>query len=108
MSFEINKPYLMLYASCLASKFGFNDGDAPEDWYDTDREGWHWHATLIELVREHLLPLIPDVEVYELDSIHNPIRATDDCKEFCEASSVEVEISYQQALAAFENAKARQ
>lgn len=70
---------LTLHAECLLSKWGFDDGNVPDDyfaWLDERGEPWpeRWHETLAALVRSRLLPLIAeDVEVFEIDS-HNPIR----------------------------------
>lgn len=62
----------------LLSKWGFNDGDSPDDWHDyceargIEYPGW----PLAALVREFLLPrLNQQVTVTEIDTIHNPIRA---------------------------------
>lgn len=69
----------------LLSKYGFNDGEEPDgliDWmeehdpdygYITDEQ---WHPVLCRLVRTRLLPVLDQaVEVEEIDTIHNPIRA---------------------------------
>lgn len=75
---------LTLISDGLLSKFGFNDGDEPDHWLDWCDEqgidynarGWDWHTTLRRLVREHLLPrLDQQVELTDIDTIHNPIRA---------------------------------
>jgi hypothetical protein len=73
---------VILRADCLLSKWGFGDGDAPDhylDWLDGRElpypEGWH--KILRHLVRTRLLPLvIEDIEVYDIETIHNPIRAS--------------------------------
>lgn len=79
-----DEPTLWLHSACLLSKYGFGDGDEPDAWLDwcDEREidynapGWDWHATLRRLVREHLLPKLDQrVEVYDIETIHNPIRA---------------------------------
>jgi hypothetical protein len=76
---------LYLPSWCLLSKFGFSDGDMPDDLCDwlEDRLGIErardvsWHAVLEALVREHLLPVLDQaVEVVSIETIHNPIRAT--------------------------------
>jgi hypothetical protein len=68
----------------LLSKFGFSDGDMPDDLCDwlEDRLGIEhardmpWHTVLEALVREQLLPVIDQtVEVVSIETIHNPIRA---------------------------------
>jgi hypothetical protein len=73
---------ITLFSSCLLSKWGFNDGDDPDTWVDyCDAHGidWanaEWHPVLIQLVRRYLLPQIEqDVQVVEIQTIHNPIRA---------------------------------
>lgn len=63
-----------LFASGLLSKWGFDDGDLL-DWIyefgDFDR-----HAVLCAVVRQKLLPaLTQKVDVQEIVTIHNPIRA---------------------------------
>lgn len=60
-----------LNASDLWSKFGFCDGDL-----FTDFSGLP-HEILVKAVRKHLLPLLPGIEVYEIQTIHNPIRVKD-------------------------------
>ena len=79
-----DEPTLWLWSGDLLSKYGFNDGDEPDTWLDwCDEQGidynapnWDWHGTLRRLVREHLLPKLDQhVEVYDIDTIHNPIRA---------------------------------
>lgn len=73
---------LRLRADSLLSKWGFGDGDTPEIVYDyceangIEYQHLNWHATLVRLVREHLLLVLEqDVETYEIETIHNPIRA---------------------------------
>ncbi|HVX46338.1 MAG TPA: hypothetical protein VHC49_20770 [Mycobacteriales bacterium] len=77
---------LRLDPDSLLSKFGFNDGDVPDDYeewqagqgiapVDWIREG-DWHAILAELVRTHLLPRLDHaVTVTEMAGNHNPVRA---------------------------------
>lgn len=81
----MEQPTLTLYADGLCSKFGFNDGDWPEDlleyWVETgvDLSGVEWHEALRKLVRIHLIPAMEaaghTVEVYNIETVHNPIRA---------------------------------
>jgi hypothetical protein len=78
-----DEPILWLHSSCLLSKYGFNDGDEPDAWLDwcdangIDCNAWEWHPILRRLVREHLLPKIDQrIEVYDIETIHNPIRAS--------------------------------
>lgn len=73
---------LTLYSGGLLSKWGFNDGDEPDDvadWLEADGIAYRaipWHAVLCRLVREHLVPVLDQaVEVYDIESNHNPIRA---------------------------------
>lgn len=73
---------LTLFSNGLLSKWGFNDGDEPDDvadWIEEDGIEYQnipWHPVLHRLVREHLLPVLDQaVVVYDIDTIHNPIRA---------------------------------
>lgn len=76
-------PTVTLRAACLLSKWGFGDGDTPDDlldyWGDlVDHNAFDWHAVLRRLVRTHLLPELQkhhDVEVHDVETAHNPIRA---------------------------------
>lgn len=81
-------PELHLFATSLASKWGFDDGDLIGDFlYDLQDAGLieddadlgvvDEHAVLRRLVRERLLPVIPlAIQVYEVETNHNPIRAS--------------------------------
>jgi hypothetical protein len=67
----------------LVSKWGFHDGDMPDDVYDElERRGIafasvDWHATLEVLVYRYLVPRFDcTVEVTRLHTHHNPMRAT--------------------------------
>lgn len=110
---------LRLYSSCLLSKWGFQDGDEPEIVYDyceahgIDYTRLDWHATLVKLVRTYLLPALDQkVEVYEVETIHNPIRAetVDGSKAWSEAdidalvvlTSEYVDVPMDQVAQAFE------
>lgn len=70
-------------ASGLLSKWGFGDGDAPDlvlDYCDELAVAYPssetWHAVLTAVVRQLLAPLLDEhVELVEIDTIHNPIRA---------------------------------
>jgi len=72
---------LVLFTDDLLSKWGFNDGDLPDeldDWLKArgERIG-SWHPVLCAVVRECLLPALDQrLEVQEIETIHNPIRAT--------------------------------
>lgn len=75
----MSEPHLTLFSSSLLSKWGFNDGDAPDDWLDyCEANGIDYNEVelpLVELVRTHLLPKIEQmVTVVEIETIHNPIR----------------------------------
>ena len=104
---------VLLHSSSLFSKFGFCDGDILDDWrYEVgddmirglkakqgsraDFLGFE-HALLSRLVRKHLLPALPrTVEIYDICSIHNPIRAEDgEAEDF----DVVVEVGYDQITA---------
>ena len=76
---------LTLSADSLFYKSGFYDGDVLFDWAwdwaeaDGSRPPDSWfknhHDALCQLVRVHLLPLVPgEFTVYEVETIHNPIR----------------------------------
>jgi hypothetical protein len=86
---------LVLISSGLLSKWGFSDGDVlDDDLYEELQEIGFWEAdlrsvgdpaeafslsdrVLIRLVREYLVPALDqDVEVVEIGSSHNPIRAS--------------------------------
>jgi hypothetical protein len=84
-----DKPSVYLSADCLMSKWGFNDGDEPDNlldyWIDHPGEVWFpeshldWDGVLRLLVRRHLVPAIEQaghtVEVYDIETAHNPVRA---------------------------------
>ena len=76
---------MTLSLSSLCSKWGFEDGDIPldaPDWVHKilDVHGIHLHDVLRRLVVTRLLPEIlakfPSIEVYYIDSCHNPIRCS--------------------------------
>ena len=75
------EPAVRLFSDGLLSKYGFNDGDAPEEFLDyCDEQGAEyppgWHRTLSALVRRYLLPVLDqEVTVVEIGCNHNPIRA---------------------------------
>lgn len=86
------EPVLVLHATGLASKYGFSDGDLVRDfvlglvddgWVDPEVEDWLWDSpdreALVRLVRDRLVPAIPaglGLELLELGTTHNPIRAS--------------------------------
>jgi hypothetical protein len=61
---------VVLRSEGLLNKWGFSDGDLVAD--DTGSR----HDLLVKLVKKHLLPLLPGVDVDHIVTIHNPIRAT--------------------------------
>jgi hypothetical protein len=74
------EPSLTLHTDDLLSKFGFNDGDDPEDWLDyCDANGIDYNEIefpLVQLVRQYVLPVLDQrVTVVEIETLHNPIRA---------------------------------
>lgn len=76
----ITEPTLTLDSDGLLSKFGFNDGDAPDAWLDyCEANGIDYNEVdfpLVQLVRQYLLPALDQrVTVVEIETIHNPIRA---------------------------------
>ena len=80
----MSEPSIYLWSDSLQSKWGFGDGDIPDSILDHvgDEVGFalDWHAVLRKLVRKHLLPALEDaghsVEVYDIETNHNPIRAS--------------------------------
>ncbi len=63
-----------LFARGLLSKWGFCDGDILNWLYEFGEHDKH--AVLCAIVRQKLLPaLAQKVEVVEISTIHNPIRA---------------------------------
>lgn len=72
---------LTLRSECLLSKWGFGDGHEPDELLDELDERdipypEDWHAVLRTLVTQHLVPALDqDVEVVEIETNHNPIRA---------------------------------
>lgn len=75
-------PPITLFSDGLLSKWGFNDGDAPEAWLDyCDENGIDlppasWHPILRELVKRYLLPVLDqDVTIAYIGTSHNPVRA---------------------------------
>ncbi len=75
---------LYLPASGLFSKWGFNDGNVIWEWIGAAEDSGlvelhqldvDTHVVLIQLVTEHLLPLVPGpFTIQHIDTIHNPIR----------------------------------
>ena len=74
---------MILHSHGLLSKWGFDDGRPPDtvlDAFDAagiDYNRDTWERTLCRLVRKHLLPALDQrVQVEEIGTSHNPIRAT--------------------------------
>lgn len=75
---------LILDSDSIGTKFGFNDGDEPDtvvNMVATHLGHYHyigrmWHPILMDLVQAYLVPAInrPDLDIYLLSTIHNPIR----------------------------------
>lgn len=92
---------LRLRAYGLASKFGFGDGDIIDYFCEDnniDLQERDQHDVLIKLVRTYLLPLIPHVQVYEIGSLHNPIRCEDEFIKELEQSEIYVDVSIDQLV----------
>lgn len=69
---------MKLFSACLLSKWGFDDGDLFSDFVfryggpDAPDDG----SVLVAAVKAYLLPkLKQSVEVVEIETSHNPIRA---------------------------------
>lgn len=73
---------LRLFSDGLLSRHGFNDGDAPDEFYDwLEEQGREyvplsWHRILRELVTRRLVPALDQqVETVCIGTSHNPVRA---------------------------------
>lgn len=100
----------LLSASSLCSRFGFSDGDIfSEDEFDQRLFLGHgmWishHLPLIAAVRKYLVPKLDSrVVIEEINTHHNPIRASDETKQFVD-KSIEVELTFDEVWAAFAEA----
>lgn len=94
---------LHLHAESLASKFGFMDGDivslfCEENNLESEIKDKDSHDVLIKLVRKHLLPLVSHVKVFEILTMHNPIRCEDDFIDEMRHSDVQVEVGLEEVL----------
>ncbi|AYD85436.1 hypothetical protein [Escherichia phage FEC19] len=94
---------LHLQARSLASKFGFMDGDivslfCEENNIESELKDKDSHDVLIKLVRKHLLPLVSHVKVFEILTMHNPIRCEDDFIDEMRHSDVQVEVGLEEVL----------
>ncbi|MGV1944846.1 MULTISPECIES: hypothetical protein [unclassified Agrobacterium] len=100
----------LLDAGSLCSKWGFSDGDMfDEDPFDTllfqgDGIWISGHLPLIASVRKFLVPKLDNrVVIEEIDTNHNPIRATEETMQFVD-QGIEVEVTFDQVWSAFEEA----
>lgn len=94
---------LHLHAQSLASKFGFMDGDivslfCEENNIESELKDKDSHDVLIKLVRKHLLPLVSHVKVFEILTMHNPIRCEDDFIDEMRHSDAQVEVGLEEVL----------
>lgn len=94
---------LHLHAQSLASKFGFMDGDIVSFFcgvnnIESELKDKDSHDVLIKLVRKHLLPLVSHVEVFEISTMHNPIRCEDEFIDEMRQSDVQVEVGIEEVL----------
>lgn len=69
-----------MYADDLLSKWGFGDGDRLIDFMYENNSSFEFkvnsHKLLEELVKRYLLPKLKDkVEIFYINTIHNPVRA---------------------------------
>ncbi|MFI0900581.1 hypothetical protein [Streptomyces sp. NPDC020983] len=73
----MSEPVITLFSSSLLSKWGFNDGNDPDEWWDyCETNGLDLDFPLEEVVRRYLVPrLEQDITVVHIETIHNPIRA---------------------------------
>jgi hypothetical protein len=79
-----SSPSIQLFSDGLLSKWGFNDGDAPDEWLDWCDDHGIDHSALPSW-RDYILPalvrrflvtaLTQDVQLVSISTIHNPIRA---------------------------------
>lgn len=125
---------IMLKASDLARKSGFIDGDAvalmverledsgaipgieervealdaPRDVLDEEGYPGHTgdHKILVALVRRHLAPLLPGVEILDYFSAHNPVRCGAEHSAFCAASGVCVTLGPEELVQTLEELEA--
>ena len=74
---------MYLFARDLLSKNGFNNGEPPDEWYEYCEQaglappgGGYPRFPLAAAIRTFLLPcLLQTVQVTELSTAHNPVRA---------------------------------
>ena len=92
---------IRLRAASLASKFGFGDGDILDYFCEDNNislDERDPHQILIKLVRLYLLPLIPHVQVYEIGTMHNPIRCEVQFVEELQGSDIYVDVTIHQLI----------
>lgn len=72
----------MLFSSGLLSKWGFGDGDAPDEFWDwlEEQDCEHvplgWKRILCVLVERYVVPVLDQkVTTVRISTLHNPIRA---------------------------------
>lgn len=98
----------LLDAESLCSKWGFGDGDMfDEEPFDTllfqgDGIWISGQLPLIAAVRKYLVPKLDSrVVIEEIDTHHNPIRATEETIPFVDRN-IEVEVTFDQVWLAFQ------
>ena len=104
---------ILLEASSLLFKWGFQDGDiiSETDALDLVEADWtklfekyrkFYHCLLTELVERFLLPLIrvdfPNAEIIQFQTIHNPVRLRNPAQYEGHLDSISVHVSDSQIL----------
>ena len=109
---------ISLLARCLGHEYGFGAGGLIKFWMDDLDDARSEHAglrervdalgddgdrkVLVALVREHLAPLLPGVEIEET-SCDNPVMAdTEEGRDFCRECGIEVRVGVRQVVQAIE------
>lgn len=74
-----HEPVITLFSSSLLSKWGFNDGDTPDQWWDyCDAHAVDYREAsfpLVDVVQRYLIPRLDQtVTVHLVETGHNPIR----------------------------------
>lgn len=82
--------------------------DAPRDVLDEEGYPGHTgdHKILVALVRRHLAPLLPGVEILDYFSAHNPVRCGLEHADFCAASRVSVTLGHEDLTRVLEELEA--
>lgn len=101
---------IKLRARDLASKFGFMDGDIVANFCEENNlkaeiEGKDTHDVLISLVRKYLLPVVGEINVYEISSMHNPIRCEQQHIEELTYSDISVDVNLSQVIKCIKETK---